>query len=253
MASQTSGRHRAPGRFNPVSELSGIVATAATPAVKTSAVLAASGGLVASFALPASAAPASSVASVKGVTAVAPVSVQAPEAAAPQVADAFGLIGFQATAKPKPKPKVIVPPVVSRDASTTRPGAPVASRSKERVNKDYTSLKPAAGGVLAIAAQYKGLMYLYGGTSPSTGFDCSGFTQFVFKKVGISLPRTAEAQRQATTRVSNPQPGDLVFFGSPAYHVGIYAGGGRMWDSPRSGKSIDLHSIWSSNVTYGRP
>jgi cell wall-associated NlpC family hydrolase len=53
--------------------------------------------------------------------------------------------------------------------------------------------------------------------------------------------------------VSNPQPGDLVFFGSPAYHVGIYAGNGMMWDSPRSGKAVALRSIWSSNVTYGRP
>ncbi|TPG14141.1 hypothetical protein EAH86_17130 [Pedococcus bigeumensis] len=96
-------------------------------------------------------------------------------------------------------------------------------------------------------------MYSYGGTSPSTGFDCSGFTAYVFRQVGISLPRTAEAQRQATTRVSSPQPGDLVFFGSPAYHVGIYAGNGMMWDSPRSGKAVALRSIWSSSVTYGRP
>ena len=55
-------------------------------------------------------------------------------------------------------------------------------------------------------------MYSYGGTSPA-GFDCSGFTAYVFRQVGISLPRTAEQQRQAVTRVSNPQPGDLVFFG----------------------------------------
>jgi cell wall-associated NlpC family hydrolase len=127
----------------------------------------------------------------------------------------------------------------------------VASRSAFR--KDYANLKPAAGGVLAIAAQYAGLMYSYGGTSPSTGFDCSGFTQYVFSRVGISLPRTAEEQRQAVTPVSNPQPGDLVFFGSPAYHVGIYAGGGMMWDSPRSGEAVGKRAIWSGNVSYGRP
>jgi peptidoglycan DL-endopeptidase CwlO len=44
-----------------------------------------------------------------------------------------------------------------------------------------------------------------------------------------------------------------VFFGAPAYHVGIYAGGGMMWDSPRTGKTTAKHSIWSTNVTYGRP
>jgi len=242
VASHSSGRHRAPGRFNPVSELSDIVASAAQPAVKTSAVIAASGGLVASFALPASAASAAPAPRAKGATTTAPVAVQAPETAAPAASSAFGVIGFKATAKPKPKPVVRVVPERTVQA---------ASRSTAR--KDYTSLKPAAGGVLAIAAQYEGLMYSYGGTSPSTGFDCSGFTQYVFGRVGISLPRTAEEQKQATTRVSNPQPGDLVFFGSPAYHVGIYAGNGMMWDSPRSGKAVALRSIWSSNVTYGRP
>lgn len=248
MASHSSGRHRAPGRFNPVSELSDIVASAAQPAVKTSAVIAASGGLVASFALPASAAHAAPVAAAKRATTAAPVAVQAPEAAAPAASSTFGVIGFTATAKPKPKPK----PVVRVVAPTPdRSSASTASRSTAR--KDYTSLKPAAGGVLAIAAQYEGLMYSYGGTSPSTGFDCSGFTQYVFRQIGISLPRTAEQQRQAVTPVSNPQPGDLVFFGSPAYHLGIYAGNGMMWDSPRSGKAVALRSIWSSSVTYGRP
>jgi peptidoglycan DL-endopeptidase CwlO len=248
VASHVTGRHRAPGRYNPVSEISGIVATAAQPAVKTSAVIAASGGLVASFALPASAAP-STTQTEKAATVAAPVAVQAPDVAAPQAADAFGLIGFTATAKPQPKPKPVVrptPPAPTKERTTQ-----AASRSETR--KDYSSLKPAAGGVLAIAAQYEGLPYRYGGTSPSTGFDCSGYTQYVFSKVGISLPRTAEEQRQATTPVSDPQPGDLVFFGSPAYHVGIYAGNGKMWDSPRTGESVSLRSIWSSNVTYGRP
>jgi peptidoglycan DL-endopeptidase CwlO len=259
VASHISGRHRAPGRFNPVSELSGIVAHVAQPAIKTSAVVIASGGLVASFALPASAATASPPAA-KAAGVAAPVAVQAPEAAAPEAADAFGLIGFKATAKPKPTPKPKVrplpTPVIRHEvAPTTRPAvrssASTASRSAARVAPAVSS-KPAAGGVLGIAARYEGIMYVYGGTTPA-GFDCSGFTQYVFRQVGISLPRTAEAQRAATTPVSNPQPGDLVFFGSPAYHVGIYAGNGMMWDSPRTGKAVALRSIWSSTVTYGRP
>ncbi len=268
MASQPAGRHRAPGRFNPVSEISGIVAQAAQPAVKTSAVLAASGGLVASFALPASAAPASSAVTTKATApTAAPVAVQAPEAAAPQATNSFGLIGFKAVAKPKPKPKpkpvVRVAPVEQAQQQTrqaVRDTSSSVSRSAERTStkastpkKDYTNLAPAAGGVLAIAAQYAGLPYKYGGTSPSTGFDCSGFTSYVFRQVGKSLPRTAEAQRQAATPVSNPQPGDLVFFGAPAYHVGIYAGNNMMWDSPRTGSVVSKRSIWTSAVTYGRP
>ena len=94
-----------------------------------------------------------------------------------------------------------------------------------------TRCGPGSAGVLGIAASLAGIYYVYGGTT-TAGFDCSGFTQYVFAQVGISLPRTSQAQQAAATPVSNPQPGDLVFFGYPAGHVGIYAGNGMMWDSP---------------------
>ncbi|TNM61164.1 hypothetical protein FHN55_17185 [Streptomyces sp. NP160] len=112
-----------------------------------------------------------------------------------------------------------------------------------------------SGAVLATASQYIGTPYRFGGTTPS-GFDCSGYTQHVFAKNGISIPRTADAQMDASTRISASQarPGDLVFFvrGGRAYHVGIYTGDGRMMDSPRSGKTVTERSIWGSNVVYGR-
>ncbi|CCH77683.1 Protein p60 (fragment) [Nostocoides japonicum T1-X7] len=127
-----------------------------------------------------------------------------------------------------------------------------AVSTKSSSNRSYSSSKPAAGGVLGIAASLSGIYYVYGGSTPA-GFDCSGFTSYVFRQVGISLPRTAAGQQAAATRVSSPQPGDLVFFGYPAYHVGIYAGNGMMYDSPTTGKTTGLHKIWSSNVTYGRP
>ncbi|HEY7722613.1 MAG TPA: C40 family peptidase [Pedococcus sp.] len=244
MAHHAAGRHRAPGRFNPLSELTGIVAQSAQPAVKTSAVLAASGGLVAAFAIPAHAAPAEKPEAA--TAAAAPVAaVKAPASPAPSQT-AFGEIGFTATAKPKPKPR----PAPAPEPAPERVEQ-AASRSVERA--PLPSTKPATGGILGIAAQYEGIMYSYGGTSPETGFDCSGYTQYVFRQVGISLPRTAEEQRQAVTPVSDPQPGDLVFFGAPASHVGIYAGNGMMWDSPRSGKAVALRDIWSADVTYGRP
>ncbi|GMA20678.1 hypothetical protein GCM10025862_26990 [Arsenicicoccus piscis] len=106
--------------------------------------------------------------------------------------------------------------------------------------------------MLGVAAGLSGIYYSWGGTTPA-GFDCSGFTSYVYRQLGVSLPRTAAAQQAALTPVSNPQPGDLVFFGSPAYHVGIYAGNGMMYDSPRTGRTTGLHAIWSSNVSYGRP
>lgn len=241
MASHDPGRHRAPGRFNPVSEISGIVAKSAQPAVKTSAVIAASGGLVASFALPASAATAGQA--TEKAPSSAPAALKAPSVATPKAADAFGIIGFQATPKPAPVAAPAPAPIVR-----TQPQQ--ASRSMTRV--PFVVAAPATGGILGIAAQYQGVPYVYGGTTPS-GFDCSGYTAYVFRQVGIDLPRTAAEQQAASTPVSNPQPGDLVFFGSPAYHVGIYAGNGMMWDAPHSGSSVGLRPVWSSSATYGRP
>jgi len=116
---------------------------------------------------------------------------------------------------------------------------------------------PAPGGsvsgaqILRIAEQYTGIMYRWGGTTPA-GFDCSGYTGFVFAQAGISLPRTAEQQRQATTRVSDPQPGDLVFWGAPAYHNAIYAGNGYIYDSGRAGLPTQKRKMFSGVTSYGR-
>jgi cell wall-associated NlpC family hydrolase len=109
----------------------------------------------------------------------------------------------------------------------------------------------AGPAILAEAARHAGKSYRYGAAGPAH-FDCSGYTQYVFGQAGISLPRTAEEQRQASTPVSTPRVGDLVFFGSPAYHVGIYAGNGMMWDSPHTGMSVALRSIFAG-ATYGQP
>jgi cell wall-associated NlpC family hydrolase len=136
--------------------------------------------------------------------------------------------------------------VVSRSVTRT----PSSATSTPRTH--VSAPAPSTSGVLGIASSLAGIYYVYGGTTTG-GFDCSGFTQYVFGRRGISLPRTAEQQRQAVRTVTNPRPGDLVFFGAPAYHVGIYAGGGTMWDSPHTGKAIALRAIWSSTVTYGRP
>lgn len=129
-----------------------------------------------------------------------------------------------------------------------------AERREERREERRALVAAQSQGeqILDLAANEAGDPYVYGAAGPDS-FDCSGFTQYVFRQVGISLPRTAEEQRQFVTPVSDPQPGDLVFFGAPATHMGIYAGDGKMWDSPRTGKAIALRDIWSSNVTYGRP
>lgn len=105
---------------------------------------------------------------------------------------------------------------------------------------------------LSVAKAQNGDWYKYGATGP-TRFDCSGLTLYSYKKVGKKLPRTAAQQYNATRRVSasKRQPGDLVFFGSPAYHVGIYAGSGKIWHAPGKGKKVRLEKIWTKNVRYG--
>ncbi|MFV5993254.1 C40 family peptidase [Streptomyces sp. NPDC056231] len=108
---------------------------------------------------------------------------------------------------------------------------------------------------LKIAASKKGSPYRYGATGPHR-FDCSGLTQYAFKKVGKKLPRTAQQQYNKTRHVSasKRKRGDLVFFhwGRSVYHVGIYAGRGKIWHSPKTGSVVRLEKIWTRSVWYGR-
>jgi peptidoglycan DL-endopeptidase CwlO len=110
---------------------------------------------------------------------------------------------------------------------------------------------PSASGIVGIARSMFGVPYVYGGRTPN-GFDCSGFTSYVYRQAGITIPRTASAQKAAATPVSNPRPGDLVFFGYPVYHVGIYVSPGTMIDAQRPGTTIGYHSIWTKPSGYGR-
>ena len=108
---------------------------------------------------------------------------------------------------------------------------------------------PAISGtaVVANSIQYLGVPYKWGGTDPSHGLDCSGLVQQVFANEGVALPRTSAEQATAGTEVAgglaNAQPGDLVFFGSPVHHVGIYAGNGMMVEAPHTGTKVQVHSI----------
>ena len=107
------------------------------------------------------------------------------------------------------------------------------------------------GGAVAIAMQYLGIPYKWGGASPETGFDCSGFTMYVFAQLGVSLPHHAATQYTLGTPVSKDQlqPGDLVFFNGLG-HMGMYIGGGQFIHSPRTGDVVKISSL--SDSWYAR-
>jgi len=124
-----------------------------------------------------------------------------------------------------------------------------------------TSIKAAAAQaagtrVVTEAAKHKGKRYLYGAVGPKR-FDCSGFTLYVYKKtLGKKLPHKAHLQQRYGKAVSkaNAKPGDLIVIrsGSRGTHAGIYAGGGKMWSSPRTGKTVSKQKIWSKNYVVRR-
>jgi peptidoglycan DL-endopeptidase CwlO len=101
---------------------------------------------------------------------------------------------------------------------------------------------PGHPEVVSIAARYLGIPYVWGGASPSQGFDCSGLVMYVYAQVGIQLSHGATDQQHASTPVplNALQPGDLVFYGnaSYSYHVAIYVGGGRTIEAARTGTPV---------------
>jgi cell wall-associated NlpC family hydrolase len=91
-----------------------------------------------------------------------------------------------------------------------------------------------------IASRFLGTPYRYGGASPD-GFDCSGLVWYVYRELGVPVPRTAAEQRAAARPVPRDdlQPGDLVFFHLPQDHVGIYLGGGQFVHAPATGRTVE--------------
>lgn len=187
--------------------------------------------------------------------------VAAPDDAAER-SSAYGALGFVGS-YPEPEPEVAEEAPVREqtaasrsDARTEAPSttatATVAAPEAAAPAVQAAPAASAGSGVLGVAAAYTGYPYAFAGNSPATGFDCSGYTSFVFAQVGVSLPRSAAEQQAYATPVSNPQPGDLIFFGYPAYHVGIYAGGGMMYDSGTPGTLTQYRAVFGGVSGYGR-
>ncbi len=151
---------------------------------------------------------------------------------------------------------------VGASTASAAPVAPaaasVATVTKTATNRSTASVRTGlsarqAASVVRIAASKRGTPYRYGASGPSR-FDCSGLTSWSYKRVGKSIPRTANQQYRASKKISksSARPGDLVFYGGRhKTHVGIYAGNGKMWHSPRTGDVVKLSKV-RGGAAYGR-
>jgi peptidoglycan endopeptidase LytE len=155
-----------------------------------------------------------------------------------------------------------VPPgTILSTVSTVIASIPVSgSGSDTRGSSTRRTRIPASPAATASAARllrtgeaYLGVKYKWGGNTPAEGFDCSGFTKYVFAKNGISLPRTSREQAGVGTRIPADfaalRPGDLMFFAEPGEaisHVAIYAGDGRILNS-----SVTTHGVGYLDLNDG--
>jgi cell wall-associated NlpC family hydrolase len=140
--------------------------------------------------------------------------------------------------------------------------APARSQPEAQLQDDAGGWQARAHEILMSAFSLTGIKYTYGGSSPETGFDCSGFVRYVFQQAAnLTLPHGARALSQLGRQIPLDQlrPGDLVFFNtlkSAFSHVGIYVGDGRFIHAPSSGGSIHIVSMndeyWSKRFNGAR-
>lgn len=245
MSAQTVARHRAAQRpSTPLTSFGQAFSGSAGVIGRRSALVAASSGLALAIAAPAAFAAPDTVAlpqvDVDSLTQTARVALAvSPTVVVP--ADSVWAMEETVVVAEEPEPEPEPEPV--RDTTT-------ASRSADRTTTSAAPQSVAGNAVLEIAFRYIGVPYVYGGATPA-GFDCSGFTQYVFAQVGISLPRSSADQRYAGTVVpqSQARPGDLLWWPG---HVGIYVGDGQYIGARSPGTPLKSGPIYDWGFTVIR-
>ncbi len=133
-------------------------------------------------------------------------------------------------------------------------GGDLGLLTPENEEVNLTPSEPSAKGqsLVDAATEYLGVPYLWGGTNPNKGLDCSGMIQLAAKNLGIKLPRVSRDQAKAGRAVSSmaeAQPGDLIAFNSPVSHIGIYMGNNKMLHAPRSGKNVEITTLTKGRLS----
>ena len=133
---------------------------------------------------------------------------------------------------------------------------PATARANATDVAPHVGHTPLAANTIAAAAvrdamRLRGVPYVWSGSTPA-GFDCSGFTSYVYGKLGISLAHSSYAQWTAGSRVprADLRPGDLVFFAGLG-HVGMYIGGGRFIQAPHTGDVVKISSLSQPGYAFG--
>jgi peptidoglycan DL-endopeptidase CwlO len=159
---------------------------------------------------------------------------------------------------PPPPPITLVQPAPSPSGAPapdpTSTGAPPAPSPPPLPDPPPASSK--AQVAVAAAESQIGVPYVYAGSTPGVGFDCSGLTMWAWGQAGVSLPHSSAAQYDVLPHVdqSQLQPGDLLFFYSPIHHVGMYIGGGKMVHAPHTGAYVEIVDVyWQYYVGAARP
>ncbi len=120
----------------------------------------------------------------------------------------------------------------------------------------FTPIPGTTGqSIVAEARKYLGVPYVWGGTNPKTGLDCSGLVQIVYDKFGVDLPRVSYQQAREGTPVASlaqAKPGDLLAFGSPVHHVAIYMGDNKMIEAPRPGLEVRVTDVHEKPIAIRR-
>lgn len=124
------------------------------------------------------------------------------------------------------------------------------SEKRDDETEEGSSSSAATGSIFSTAKRGIGVRYVFGGSSPS-GWDCSGFTSWVYRQHGIHLPHSAGAQARMGKRISRSEarPGDLAYYPG---HVGIYAGNGMILDAGNSAKNTSIRKLWNANWSFYR-